>query len=176
MGGVGPREATLGGGSLVAPGEGGRGSRPECPGGRACHGGWEAAALALVTACSEDRLFLCRSLIQPVLQGGVRGEGRQGLRSGSGGGGRTCPGLPRGELIELICLTLHVLDDRAGAAGALRLKGDLLVCARALENWDIRFDKLRQGMTPCPGGSPSAGLSGGGRADGSPNCRTAANR
>lgn len=102
--------------------------------------GWEALALAIVTSCSQDRLSVCCWAVRPLMGGGGSGVG----------GGRTagfyCAGLPRGEVIELLCLMLCSLRllEGGGAAwagqaeGSVRLKCDLLVCARVLENWDVR--------------------------------------
>lgn len=97
--------------------------------------GWEAFALAVVTSSSVDRLSLCCWAVRPLMS-----LGRVDAT------GLSCPGLPRGEVIELLCLILCALRslERDGAAwvglaeGSVRLKGDLLVCARVLENWDVR--------------------------------------
>lgn len=115
-------------------------------GGGGSWSGWEAFGLAVATSASRDRLSLCCWAVRPLLgvdacdgDSGSRKEGRR--RSGP-----LCPGLPRGEVIELLCLMLCALRSLegeggggvGGGGGIVRLKADLLVCARVLENWDVR--------------------------------------
>lgn len=102
--------------------------------------GWEALALAAVTSSSEDRLALCLWAIRPLMGSDDATGSRVGGRGGGRGRGRWCPGLPRGQVVELLCLILCALRslDEDRAAGSARLEGDLLACARVLENWDLR--------------------------------------
>ena len=110
--------------------------------------GWEAFGLAVATSASRDRLSLCCWAVRPLL-------GADAFDGDSGGGGKgrrrrgpLCPGLPRGEVIELLCLMLCALRSLEGEEGSgggvgggggfVRLKVDVLVCARVLENWDVR--------------------------------------
>lgn len=99
--------------------------------------GWEALALALVTSSSRDMLTLCCWAVRPLM-GSSGGKVLKGKRD------FLCPGLPRGEVIELLCVILSALgplEDNAESIlplGSTRLKGDLLVCARMLENRDVR--------------------------------------
>lgn len=99
--------------------------------------GWEALALALVTSSSRDMLALCCWAVRPLMgsSGGKVFKGKKVF---------LCPGLPRGEVIELLCVILSALrplEDNAESIiplSSTRLKGDLLVCARMLENRDVR--------------------------------------
>lgn len=99
--------------------------------------GWEALALALVTSSSRDMLTLCCWAIRPLM-GSSGGKGFKGKKA------FLCPGLPRGEVIELLCVILSALrrfeeNTESGLPlGSTRLKGDLLMCARILENRDVR--------------------------------------
>ncbi|CAN0392895.1 unnamed protein product, partial [Laminaria digitata] len=146
-------------------GGGGSGNSSGGGGGGGSWGGWEAFALAVATSSSQDRLPLCCWAVRPLMAQNRLGTtttttttpiGNTVIREG-GSGAPSCPGLPRGEVIELLCLMLCALrslegggDRRGGggggsgnawqgrAQGSARLKGDLLVCARVLENWDVR--------------------------------------
>ncbi|CAN0101944.1 unnamed protein product, partial [Hapterophycus canaliculatus] len=124
--------------------------------------GWEAFGLAVVTSASRDRLPLCCWAVRPLM-GGDANNTDDGISSVIEGRRRSpsCPGLPRGEVIELLCLMLCALRSAEGggarARGTVRLEADLLVCARVLENWDVRFRKAGQ-----PGGGGSNSRSGGG--------------
>lgn len=102
--------------------------------------GWEALALAAVTSSSEDRLPLCLWAIRPLMGSDDAIGSEAGGRGGGRGRGRWCPGLPRGQVVELLCLILCALRslDEGRAVGSARLEGDLLACARVLENWDLR--------------------------------------
>lgn len=110
--------------------------------------GWEAFGLAVATSASRDRLSLCCWAVRPLMGGdgdaahGVGGDGDSGGGKGRKRGAPRCPGLPRGEVVELLCLMLCALRSLEvgghGGGGFVRLKADLLVCARVLENWDVR--------------------------------------
>lgn len=113
--------------------------------------GWEAFGLAVATSASRDRLSLCCWAVRPLMGGdttdggtGGDGDGDSGVGKGWQRKGPPCPGLPRGEVIELLCLVLCALRSVAGegrvggGGGVVRLKADLLMCARVLENWDVR--------------------------------------
>ncbi|CAM9340718.1 unnamed protein product, partial [Scytosiphon promiscuus] len=131
--------------------------------------GWEAFGLAVATSASRDRLSLCCWVVRPLMGGdtddrhnmGTDREGRQWRQRR----GPSCPGLPRGEVIELLCLILCALrspeggSTRGARVGTVRLEADLLVCARVLENWDVRFQKAGQ---PGGGGGDRNSNSGGG--------------
>lgn len=125
-------------GLVVGPGGGGGA-------GGGSWSGWEAFGLAVATAASRDRLSLCCWAVRPLMgedaaptaAAGGGGDDRQRRRSPA------CPGLPRGEVIELLCLMLRALSSlegggARGGGGFVRLQADLLVCARVLENWDVR--------------------------------------
>ena len=173
-GGGGGRRRRRGRGDGSGDGRGGGsgpGSDDEVGGGS--WSGWEAFALAVLTSSSQDRLPLCFWAVRPLMgqdhadcssgssSSGSGSSGGTCMRNGHRGiGGRRrgprCPGLPRGEVIELLCLMLCALRSFTGgsntnnsgggggselhgqARGSLRLTADLLVCARVLENWDVR--------------------------------------
>lgn len=151
--------------SASATGSGGGGGGRGSGGGHGGRGGgswsgWEAFALAVATSASRDRLSLCCWAVRPLMggdsasapstySGGVGGkeeEGQRQRRPRAPPPPPSCLGLPRGEVIELLCLMLCALRSlgggggrRSGSEGSVRLKADLLVCARVLENWDIRW-------------------------------------
>lgn len=122
---------------LAGGGTASRRTRSRGGGGGGSWSGWEAFGLAVATSASRDRLSLCCWAVRPLMGGDAAADG-----AGRHSGAPACPGLPRGEVIELLCLMLCALrsldsGDRGGG-GSVRLKADLLVCARVLENWDVR--------------------------------------
>lgn len=105
--------------------------------------GWEAFGLAVATSASRDRLSLCCGAVRPLMGGDTKDNHHNSRVKGGQHHcrGPSCPGLPRGEVIELLCLMLCALRSAEGGGaggGAVRLQADLLVCARVLENWDVR--------------------------------------
>lgn len=103
-----------------------------CP--KACYDGWLVFVLAIATASSEDRPFLCRCAIK---------------RMGEPGG------LPWTQLNEIVCsMYLSTLParkpsnsgfqnasdvvDEQEENGLYRLRHDLLGCVFALENFSIK--------------------------------------
>ncbi|CAM9988488.1 unnamed protein product, partial [Ectocarpus fasciculatus] len=159
-----------GGASAAASSGGGASSGSRSPLGS--WSGWEAFGLAIATSASRDRLSLCCWAVRPLMGEDTAADGSGGDDGSGGVQGRqrqapSCPGLPRGEVIELLCLMLCALRSMEGggggdgpmaqADGSARLKADLLVCARVLENWDVRFQKP---------GHPGGGGGGGGGASG----------
>ncbi|CAM9815047.1 unnamed protein product [Ectocarpus sp. 4 AP-2014] len=167
-----------GGACAAASSGGGASSGSGNGGGVGSWSGWEAFGLAIATSASRDRLSLCCWAVRPLMGEDAADSSSGGVDGGGEVRGRhrqapSCPGLPRGEVIEILCLMLCALrslegsgggggggggdEPMAQADGSTRLKADLLVCARVLENWDVRFQKP---------GHPGGGGGGGGGASG----------